>query len=317
MLDLGSKALFHTLAGSSLLKRLARHYGLRQPASPARRFVAGETLDEAVHAVRRLEAAGLLHTLDHLGESVTTFEAAEAAARQYALVIDTLAGAGVGRNISVKLTQLGLDIDRATCLDNLRRVLDPAARHGCFVRIDMEGSHYTAETLDIFEMLWQAGYRHMGVVLQAALYRSEPDLARLNALGARVRLVKGAYNEPRRVAYRRKADVDAAFLRLMDGLFREGTEPAIATHDPVILDEARRRAAGLGVPRDRFEFQLLYGVRRDLQTALVAEGYRVRIYVPFGREWFPYFMRRLGERPANLLFILQSLVQEERAQTAR
>ncbi len=313
MLDAASKALFQALAGSSTLARLARRYGLRRQTSPARRFVAGETLDEAVAALRRIEAGGLLHTIDCLGESVTTPEAAAAAAEQYRQIVDTLAGAGVGRNLSIKLTQLGLDIDRATCLDNLRRVLDPAGRHGCFVRIDMESSRYTSETLDIFETLWQSGYRRVGVVLQACLRRSERDLGRINALGGSVRLVKGAYSEPRAIAYHRKTDVDAAFVRLMTSLFRHGTMPAIATHDEALLDQARRLAADLGVSRDRFEFQMLYGIRRDLQASLAAEGYRVRIYVPFGREWFPYFMRRLGERPANVLFVVRSLLRERPA----
>ncbi len=312
MLEVASKAFFHALAGSQLLKRLASRYGLRHPASPARRFVAGDTLEDAIGAARRVESRGLLHTLDYLGESVRTLAEAEAAAHQYQRIIETIAGAGIGANISVKLTQLGLDIDRATCIDNMRRILEPAQRHECFVRIDMESSAYTDLTLDIFEALWQQGHHNVGIVLQSYLRRSEKDLARINALGARVRLVKGAYNEPKHVAYHRKADVDVAFVRMMDGLFREGVYPAIATHDAGLIEEAKRRAARLGLRRDQFEFQVLFGIRRDLQASLAAEGYRVRIYIPFGTEWFPYFMRRLGERPANVLFLIRGLMQEQR-----
>ena len=313
MLDAAAKAFFHTLAGSQTLKRLATRYAMRHPAGPARRFVAGDTLEDAIAAARRVEARGLLHTLDYLGESVRNPSESEVAARQYRRIIETVARAGIGRNVSVKLTQLGLDVDRATCIDNLRRILDPAERHACFVRIDMESSAYTDVTLDIFETLWQLGYHNVGIVLQSYLRRSEDDLKRVNGLGARVRLVKGAYNEPPQVAYQKKADVDAAFVRMMDVLFREGTYPAIATHDVMLIEEAKQRAAQIGLPRDRFEFQMLYGIRRDLQTSLAAEGYRVRIYIPFGREWFPYFMRRLGERPANVLFLVRGLMQEQRS----
>jgi proline dehydrogenase len=174
----------------------------------------------------------------------------------------------------------------------------------------MESSRYTAVTLDVFETLWQQGYRQIGVVLQSDLYRSEDDLKRINALGARVRLVKGAYREPRSVAYHKKADVDAAYIRMMKVLLTSGHYPAIATHDPAMLDLARQWAAGQGIAADRFEFQMLYGIRRDLQAMLVSTGYRVRVYLPFGRDWFPYFMRRLGEHPANVGFVLRSLVTE-------
>ena len=316
MLDVAAKAFFHTLAGSQILKRLAGRYGLRHPGSPARRFVAGDTVEDAIAAARTIEARGLLQTLDHLGESVRSLNEAAAAAEHYRRIIETIAAAGIGRNISIKLTQLGLDVDGATCLDNVRRILDPAQRHECFVRIDMERSTYTATTLDMFETLWQQGYHNVGIVLQSYLRRSEADLNRVNALGARVRLVKGAYHEPKQVAYHKKSDVDAAFVRMMDTLFRRGTYPAIATHDVELIAEAKRRATHLGLARDRFEFQVLYGIRRDLQAALAADGYRVRIYIPFGREWFPYFMRRLGERPANVLFLIHGLMQEDRSSPA-
>jgi proline dehydrogenase len=310
MLGVLSKAFFHGLARSRTLKKLASRYGLRRPSSFARRFIAGERVEEAIAAARDVEARGLLNTLDYLGESVATHAEADAATRAYLAVIDAIVGAGIGRNVSLKLTQLGLDIDRVVCVDNLRRILDSAQAHGFFVRIDMENSPYTEQTLDIFETVWAQDYRGVGVVIQSALLRSDDDVRRVNRLGGRVRLVKGAYNEPRGVAYRDKADVDAAFVRLMKVLLADGTYPAIATHDPAMIDATKAFAAQRGLARDRFEFQMLYGIRRDLQASLAAEGFPVRVYIPFGREWFPYFMRRLGERPANVLFVLGSLARE-------
>jgi proline dehydrogenase len=310
MLDAIPKALFHLLASSGSVKRLASRYGLRYPDSFARRFIAGETAAEAIDAARALEARGFLISLDLLGESVATMAEADVATRAYLAVMEQAAAAGVGRNASLKLTQLGLDVDRATAVDNLRRILDVAEKQDFFVRIDMEGSVYTDVTLEIFETVWNLGQRHVGVVLQSALRRSEEDLRRVNRLGARVRLVKGAYKEPRQAAYQSKADVDAAYLRLMRELLRDGVYPALATHDPAMIDAAKSRAAELGLASDLFEFQMLYGVRRDLQTQLVADGYRVRVYIPFGREWFPYFMRRLGERPANVRFVVRSMLRE-------
>jgi len=311
MLDSASKTFFHLLAQSGSLKRLASRYGMRRPSSFARRFIAGETVEEAIVAARALEARGLTHTLDHLGESVATLGEADAATREYLAILAAIVDAGIGRNISLKLTQLGLDVDKASAIDNLRKILDRAEPAGFFVRIDMENSPYTDVTLEIFETLWQQGCRQMGVVLQSALYRSEQDLARINALGARVRLVKGAYKEPKSVAYQRKEDVDAAYERMLKVLLTQGHYPAIATHDPHMIAIARRTAAERHLPSDAFEFQMLYGIRRDLQTQLVADGYRVRIYVPFGREWFPYFMRRLGERPANVGFVLRGILGEK------
>ncbi len=308
MIDFASKAFFHLLARSRTLKNLAARYGTRHPESFARRFIAGETVIEAIDAARRVEAQGMLHTLDYLGEAVGTLAEAEAAAREYLAIADAVAKAGIGRNLSLKLTQLGLDVDRASAVDNLRKILDRA--EGFFVRIDMENSPYTDVTLDIFETLWNQGYHQIGVVLQADLYRTERDVKRIIALGARVRLVKGAYVESRSIAFPRKADVDAAYARLTDVLLAESEYPAIATHDPALIDVAKTRAAARGLGRDRFEFQMLYGIRRDLQASLVAEGYRVRVYIPFGRQWFPYFMRRLGERPANVGFVVRSLIRE-------
>jgi proline dehydrogenase len=316
MVDNLSKAFFHALAASDTLKRLASTHGMGRDGF-ARRFIAGETIEEASAAAAAIEASGMTQTLDYLGERVTTRAAADAATRSYLTIIDRIVRAGIGRNISLKLTQLGLTVDRATSVDNLRRILDAGAAHEFFVRIDMENSPYTDVTLDIFETMWQQGYRNAGVVLQSYLPRSVEDALRMNRLGARVRLVKGAYKEPRGVALQSKADVDAAFVEIMKALVADGTYPAIATHDPAMIDATRAYAAERRLGADRYEFQMLYGVRRDLQAQLMAAGYRVRIYIPFGREWFPYFMRRLGERPANVGFVVRSVMRERHTPSHR
>lgn len=310
MLHVASKAVFQTLARSRLLKKVATRYGMAGGRGFATRFVAGETVADAIAAARTIEARGMSHTLDHLGESVGTLSETEKATRDYIRIIERVAEAGIDRNLSLKLTQLGLDVDRAICVDNLRRILAAAERRGFFVRIDMESSQYTTATLEIFELVWKHGSRNVGVVLQSCLHRTEQDLARVNALGARVRLVKGAYREPKTVAYQAKSDVDQAYLRLAKILLLEGHYPAIATHDEAILGEVRRFAAERAIAPERFEFQMLYGIRRDLQAALTAARCRMRIYIPFGSEWFPYFMRRLGERPANVWFVIKNLLTE-------
>lgn len=310
MIDQASKAFFHTLAGSQGLKHLASRYGMRRPNSFARRFIAGETIDEAIIAARAIQATGLMLTLDQLGESVANMAEADAATRIYLDVIDRIVASGVERNISLKLTQLGLAVDRATCVDNLRRILDAAAPHDFFVRVDMEDSPVTQVTLEVFETMWQQGYRNVGIVLQSYLPRSVADTRRMNELGARVRIVKGAYKEPKGVAYQSKADVDAAFVEITKLLLAEGNYPAIGTHDPAMIDATKRLAAQRGIGKEKYEFQMLYGIRRDLQNQLKAEGYRVRVYVPFGREWFPYFMRRLGERPANVGFVIKGILRD-------
>ena len=311
MLDATSKAFFHSLAQIRVLQRLASRYGMAPGSGFARRFIAGESVEEAVDAVKGVAAQGLLLTMDYLGESVRTSEEADAATRDYLRILNTIVASGIERNVSLKLTQLGLDVDRATCVDNLRRILDPATQHGFFVRIDMENSPYTDVTLQIFETLWGQGYHNIGVVLQSYLMRTEADVRRVNAIGARIRLVKGAYKEPKTVAYQKKSEVDAAYVRLMQLLLDEGHYPAIATHDPVMIDATKAYAAQKGYARNRFEFQMLYGIRRDLQASLAAEGYPMRIYVPFGSQWFPYFMRRLGERPANVSFVLKGMLREK------
>lgn len=311
MFDALPKAVFSTLARSTVLKALASRYGMRHPTSFARRFVAGETVMEAIAAARVLERAGMAITLDHLGEKVTSRDAATEATRDYIDIMETAARAGISRNLSLKLTQIGLDIDRATSTDNLRRILDAADQSGFFVRIDMERSTYVEQTFEVFESLWSIGCRNVGVVIQSCLHRSAADVRRMNQLGARVRLVKGAYREPKTVAFQHKSEVDASYLELMRTLLSQGTYPAIATHDVALIRAAQTFATERALAKDAFEFQMLYGIRRDLQAVLSRDGHPFRVYVPFGREWFPYFMRRLGERPANVGFVLKSLIKEE------
>jgi proline dehydrogenase len=311
MIGAASKTFFHLLARSEGLKRLASRYGMAHDTSFARRFIAGDTVEEAIAAARAVEARGIAQTLDYLGESARSAEEAAAASDAYLQILDRIVASGIGRNISLKLTQLGLDVDSDIALGNLQRILEAARPHGFFVRIDMENSPYTDVTLEIFETLWTRGFHDVGVVLQSALFRTSTDLRRMVELGARVRLVKGAYKEPADVAYQRKADVDAAYVMHMQYLLQHGTFPALATHDPAIIESARQFATAERIGKERFEFQMLYGVRRDLQTALAGEGYGMRVYIPFGREWFPYFMRRLGERPANVLFVVNSVLREK------
>jgi proline dehydrogenase len=310
MIDALSKTFFGTLAGSRALKTLASRYGMRGGGGFARRFVAGETIDEAITAARAVEAQGLAQTLDLLGESVGSAEEARAATDAYLAMMPRIVDAGIGRNISIKLTQLGLDLSTDMAGANLRTILGRARQNGFFVRVDMENSPYVEATLGLVERVWREGLTNVGVVLQSALKRTEGDLARVLDLGIRVRLVKGAYKEPASLAWQSKAEVDAAYVRLLERLLPRGHFPAIATHDPAMISEARRLASAAGLAPAAFEFQMLYGVRRDLQRSLVREGLGVRVYIPYGREWFPYFMRRLGERPANVGFVLKSLIRE-------
>lgn len=292
-----------------------KDWALQHPVAErmAARFVAGDTLEEAIEVARRLNERRLMVSLNHLGEHVTSRAEAEAATETYLGMFDRIAEAGVDANVSVKLTQLGVDIGTDFAYGNLRRVVGHAAEFDNFVRIDMEGSAYTQRTLDIYARLREAGFRNVGVVIQAYLYRSEADVEWLISLGANVRLCKGAYMEPPQIAFPRKGDVDENYVKLMRMLFspqaqEAGVYPAIATHDDKLIDQARRLVQERDISRDGFEFQLIYGVRRELQSQLVGQGYRVRVYVPFGAEWYPYFMRRLAERPANVVFLLRALV---------
>ncbi len=277
----------------------------------ASRFVAGETIPEAVAAATALEAKGITASLDLLGESVTQASEAEAACAQYVQMVDEMAAAHDQVNVSVKLTQMGFDIDEDLCARNMSRILERAEQHDGFVRLDMESSAYTQRTLDFFmNRLFPRFGKHCGVVIQSCLRRSDMDVQRLIDMKARVRLCKGAYLEPAEVAYPDKADVDKAYVRLVEKLLEYGNYPGIATHDEAIIGHVRKFVQRNGIGPDRFEFQMLYGVRRDLQEQLVQSGCRMRVYIPFGTQWYPYLMRRLAERPANIAFILGNIVKE-------
>jgi proline dehydrogenase len=304
----------------SLLLSLSRRRSLgrlatRTPVTRTmvRRFVSGETLDEALPALERIHVAGLRTTVDVLGESVASVEAATAAADRYLELLDAIADRGLDPNVSLKLTQMGLDIGIETCRANVRRVFRRAAERGAFVRIDMEDHKKTDATLALWREVRPIG-PDSGVVIQAALRRSASDLEALIGERARVRLCKGAYKEPASVAYQEKAQVDRAYAALMERLLKDGEYPALATHDERLIRRAISFAEREGIGPERFEFQMLYGVRRDLQERLVRDGWTVRLYVPFGREWYPYFMRRLAERPANVGFILRSVLREGRGE---
>jgi len=277
----------------------------------ASRFVAGETIDTAMAVLRDLNAAHISASLDLLGESVHRAEEARAARDVYLQLLDRIHSAGAEANVSVKLTQMGLDIDESLCLENMRAILTRAKQYGSFVRIDMEGSAYTQRTLDFFTRTVHPEFGNTaGVVLQSYLRRTAADVETMIALGARVRLCKGAYKEPADIAFPDKRDVDASYVSCLERLLEHGTYPGIATHDERIITHARAFAKGRRIDPSRYEYQMLYGVRRDLQHELRAAGYGMRVYVPFGSHWYPYLMRRLAERPANIGFILGNVVRE-------
>ncbi len=283
----------------------------RVAKSFANRFVAGETLDSALAAVKRLNARGITASLDLLGESVHNEAEARAAGDSYVKMLDRIHQEKADANVSVKLTAMGLDISEDLCVSIMHRILQRARDYNSFVRIDMESSEYTQRTLDLFEQRLYPAYREaVGIVLQSYLYRTPADVERAIQLKARVRLCKGAYKEPETVAYPAKKDVDSTYVRCMHDLMMKGNYPGIATHDEAIIREAKRFAKEKKLSSDRYEFQMLYGVRRDLQDRLVREGYRMRVYVPFGTQWYPYLMRRLAERPANVAFITGNVVKE-------
>lgn len=301
----------------------ARAFVMRFPFAwaMASRFVAGETIASAIAAIRALNAKGIQATLDHLGESVTTQAEATRTADDYILALDEIAKNNVRANISIKLTAFGLDLDYDFCLNNVRRVIETARATGNFVRIDMEGTPHTDRTIAIFRALHGDPLLapHVGLVLQAYLYRTEQDLLALTSEHARLRLCKGAYNEPADKAFPLKAHVDANYVKLTKLLLdraqtvspaspdgRTPPLPGLATHDDNMIAAAQTYAAEKKIPREFFEFQMLHGIRRDLQDQLAAEGYAVRVYVPYGTQWYPYFMRRLAERPANVWFIISN-----------
>jgi proline dehydrogenase len=270
-----------------------------------RRFIAGEMLDQELAVCSSLEKQGVWAALDHLGENVTTLREASQAADAYMVALDAIAKSKLPATVSIKVTQFGIDLSETACLENVLRLVRKAKTLGSRVEFDMESSRYTDRTLDIAEKAAEAG--PVRCVIQAYLHRSETDVARLNRLGIPVRLCKGAYDEPRTIAFPGKADVDLHYVKLMKKLLDEGAYPAIATHDPKMLDATVKYARERGVGPEHFEFQMLYGIRRDLQRKLVGQGYRLRLYVPYGTAWYPYFMRRLAERPANIAFIARSL----------
>lgn len=272
------------------------------------RFVAGEELPDAVAAIRQLNQKQIRASFDHLGESISSEAETRAEVQEYTQVLEAISAGALDSNVSVKLTQLGLDIGPQLCYENTRAIVEAAARFGNFVRIDMEDSTKTDATLDIFRRL-RGEFENVGIVVQSYLYRTEKDVDELLALGARIRLCKGAYKEPEAVAFQDKRDVDANYVKLMKKLLVSGIYHGIATHDEKMIAATREFAAEKGIQADQYEFQMLYGVRRDLQDKLIAEGYRMRVYVPYGRYWYPYFMRRLAERPANVWFVMKNMMK--------
>ncbi|MCL6548138.1 MAG: proline dehydrogenase family protein [Alicyclobacillus sp.] len=297
------RALFLWLAGNPAARQWSRRYGLRLGAG---RFVAGETVESAIAVVRDLNRRGMAATVDHLGEFARDAAEAVRAADEIVEAAAALRDAGVQCSLSLKLTQLGLDVDRRLCLDNLRRILEQARSCGLFVTIDMEDFRHCQATLDIFEAV-RREYDQVGTVIQAYLYRSFEDVLRLGGSGAHLRIVKGAYREPPEVAYPDKADVDANYIKLMEAQLLSSGFAAIATHDERMISHALSFVEARGIPKEKYEFQMLYGIRPNLQARLAESGYPVRIYVPYGTDWFGYFMRRLAERPANVGFVLRGL----------
>jgi proline dehydrogenase len=275
----------------------------------ARRFVAGETLDDAIEAGREINRAKRSASLDLLGENVSDESGARRAAEGYLSIFDRIALEKLGANVSLKLTQLGLDLGEPLCQELLERILAHAAELGNFVRIDMEGSAYTQRTVEITKRV-RAKYSNVGTVMQAYLFRAEQDVKDLLSVGCRMRLCKGAYKEPPDIAFPKKEDVDANYVKLMKLLLPSGIYHGIATHDPAMIQATKDFVRERNIAREQFEFQMLYGIRTDLQEQLVREGFRLRVYIPFGTDWFPYFMRRLAERPANLVFFLRNLLPQ-------
>jgi proline dehydrogenase len=299
----------------SALIYLSRHEGLKEFAAQFKpfqkmttRFVAGETIEEAVAAIRRLNAAGCSASFDHLNESVASAEEAEKEVDEYLRILDQIDQTGINSNVSIKLTQFGLELDPELAYKNARIVVADAARRGNFVRVDMESSTVTQVTIDIFKRLRsEFGLNDVGIVLQSYLRRTYADAQDLLKIPARIRICKGAYNEPPEVAFPDKKDTDENYIRVMQLLLSSGVYHGIATHDPKMIEATIEFAGREGIGKEAFEFQMLYGVRRDLQHRLADEGYNIRVYVPYGKHWYPYFMRRLAERPANIWFVLKNL----------
>ncbi|MGH9907778.1 MAG: proline dehydrogenase family protein [Pyrinomonadaceae bacterium] len=301
----------------SFLSYLSRHEGLKDFAVRFRpfrklttRFVAGETIDEAVAAIRDLNAEGCTASFDHLNESVASEVEAQAEVDEYLRILEQIDRTGIRSNVSIKLTQFGLEVDPELAYRNARRVVEDAARRGNFVRVDMEGSNFTQITIDIFKRLRaEFGLNDVGIVLQSYLRRTYQDAQDLLKAPARIRICKGAYNEPPEIAFPDKKDTDANYVRVMQLLLSSGIYHGIATHDPKMIEATIEFVRREGIDKGAFEFQMLYGVRRDLQRQLARDGYNMRVYVPYGKHWYPYFMRRLAERPANVWFVLKNLLK--------
>jgi len=301
----------------SALIYLSRREGLKDFAARfslfkklTTRFIAGENIDEAVAAIREINARGCSASFDHLNESVGSAAEAEAEVREYLDVLAQIDQTGINSNVSIKLTQFGLGLDPELAYRNARRVVEDAARRRNFVRVDMEDSAVTQATIDLFKRLRaEFGLNEVGIVVQSYLYRTMDDARDLLKIPARIRLCKGAYNEPAEVAYPDKKDVDGNYVRVMQLLLSSGTYHGIATHDPKMIDATVDFAQREGIAKEAFEFQMLYGIRRDLQEQLARDGYGMRVYVPYGKHWYPYFMRRLAERPANIWFVLKNFLK--------
>ncbi len=306
------RAALISLSESRKLRAFAEKSSVGQRISG--RFVAGTTVQEALDAARTLNQAGLSASLDNLGENVTTADEARRSAQLYAQVLSEISARNLNANVSLKLTHMGIDVDPQLARENVASLVAKAASMNPqnFVRVDMEGSAYTQRTLDLVHELHRepANGGCVGAVIQSYMRRSEDDVGKLLADGIRIRLCKGAYKEPPEIAYQEKAEVDANYIKLMKLLLKSGIYHGLATHDEKIIREAQSFATREKVPRDAFEFQMLYGIRRDLQRSLAQDGWRIRIYVPFGTEWYPYLMRRLAERPANVFFVARNLLRK-------
>ncbi|NEN81777.1 proline dehydrogenase family protein [Paenibacillus elgii] len=295
--------MFQAIGKNRSANQLAKRYGLRFGAA---RFVAGETIGQSIEVVRKLNQSGRVVTLDHLGEFISTEAEAMESTEMCLRTLDAIAESGVQSNLSLKMTSLGLDIDKELCMSNMRRILDRAKEYGNFVRIDMEDYAHCQVSLDIYRELRQT-YDNVGIVIQAYLFRTEQDIKDLNELRANLRLVKGAYKESPKVAFPEKKDVDENYKKIIKMHLLNGNYTAVASHDEHMIEFTKQLVKEHGIPNDRFEFQMLYGICEELQNRLVAEGYKVRVYVPYGIDWFGYFMRRLAERPANVWFVLKNM----------
>lgn len=300
------RSIFQNLSKNHAATKAAKKYGLRMGAE---RFVAGETLEDALAEVRKLNESGLKATLDHLGEFVSGREEARAAAGEVVKALEAIDATGLDANVSLKLTQLGLDLSYEMCRDNMRAIVAKAKQLGNFIRIDMEDYAHNEPALTMYQELRAEFGSHVGIVLQAYLYKTESDMDRLHSLAPNYRLVKGAYQEPPEVAYPAKADVDRNFIHIIEKQLQSNHYAAVATHDEQIIEHTKAFALNHSIPASQFEFQMLYGIRPQLQRKLAGEGYTVRVYVPYGTDWYGYFMRRLAERPENLSFVLKSMLK--------